>query len=333
MSERPDPRAPARPTRLAPVDAPWGRGGELRTIEVAYAITSSYSPWAATSMLSIAERTDVALRFHVLHAGQLDHANAERLAATVKDSGASIVVHDVDPARLRGLPAIDRFGMVVWLRFLLPELLPDLDRVLYLDSDTFATDSIERLWALPLEDAPIGAVSNIVHPCHHPHVRSLGLQPGQFFNSGVLMLGLDEMRRRGSSEHLLRFARDHADALLWPDQDALNVVFAGQWRPLDLRWNAQNSILYWRRLAEDAAGVDAVRRAIQDPGIVHFEGPTFVKPWHALCGHPRRAAYRETLARTPWAGHSLEDDRPVVRILSRLPFSLRTRIYPKLAGR
>jgi len=305
-----------------------------RAIDVAYAIDRAYAPWAATSMLSLVERHAAgALRFHVLHACELRDDDVERLAAVAAVGGSPLTVHHVPRERVEALPAIDRFGTVVWLRFLLPELLPDCDRVLYLDADTYAAQAIDGLWETELDGTSIAAAPNVVDPAVHDHVRSLGLDPRRFFNSGVLLLDLREMARRDSVTQLLRFATDNAAKLWWPDQDALNVVFAEDWHPLELRWNVQNSVIYWRRWAEDIAGSAAVRAATRDPGIVHFEGPSFVKPWHALCGHPWRAAYRETFARTPWAGRPLEDDQLAVRLLARLPFHVRTRAYVRLRER
>ena len=67
----------------------------------------------------------------------------------------------------------------MWYRIFLPELLPDVDRVLYLDVDTLAVDSLEPLWATDLGDAPGGAVTNVFMQDRdsRPRPEALGL-PG-----------------------------------------------------------------------------------------------------------------------------------------------------------
>src|SRR5207253_2718503 len=79
--------------------------------------------------------------------------------------------------------------------------------------------------------------------------------------------------------------------LVWPDQDACNVALEGRWLALHPRWNAQNSLWTWGDLARGVFGVDVVEEATTAPAILHFEGPSLSKPWHALCRHPWRDEY------------------------------------------
>ena len=49
-------------------------------------------------------------------------------------------------ADLSDLPTTPLFGPIVWLRFRLPDLLPDRSRVIYLDSDTLVMSDLHALW-------------------------------------------------------------------------------------------------------------------------------------------------------------------------------------------
>ena len=133
------------------------------------------------------------------------------------------------------------------------------------------------------------------------------LYPGGFFNSGVLLMDLDRMRAERSSDQLFKVAADLRESLIWPDQDALNLVFARRWLPLHPRWNTQNSFWAWRRWAVEVFGEALLEDAIRRPGIRHFEGPGLSKPWHYLCPYPGRKEYRAIWAETPWADVPLED--------------------------
>ena len=48
-----------------------------------------------------------------------------------------------------------------------------------------------------------------------------------YFNSGVLLMNLELMRRDDITDELRGCASGRGRALLWPDQDALNVVPRG----------------------------------------------------------------------------------------------------------
>jgi lipopolysaccharide biosynthesis glycosyltransferase len=120
-------------------------------------------------------------------------------------------------------------------------------------------------------------------------------------------------------------------ALVFPDQDALNLVFAGRWTGLDPAWNCLTVILLPYILgatwSEDAQhGVLALERAARSPAIVHFEGPPTFKPWHRRCINPYAGLYRQYRATTPWPLTTLEGRARDVA-LARLPGRVQARLW------
>ena len=77
-------------------------------------------------------------------------------------------------------------------------------------------------------------------------------------------------------------------------------------------------------------GAEAAADARGNPAILHFEGPSLCKPWHALNTHPWRERWWATLARTPWAGTRPEDRGPATMALRFFPERLRIRAYGRL---
>lgn len=299
---------------------------------VALALDRRYLPWAATVVQShLRHHPGANPVFHVLNGGDLTGSDMGRLTGMIEQGGGQVRYHLVGEHRIEQLPSIERFGRVVWMRILLPELLPDLARVLYLDADTLVTGSLEELWGTALGDSPLAAVANVVEPAMRAHVAELGIgDPKTFFNSGVLLLNLEVMREERSFGAVVSAIDEHRDHLVWPDQDALNVAFAGRWRPLHPRWNAQNSLWLWHEWADDVFGSAAVHEARGAPAIRHFEGPSLCKPWHYLCPYPHRQEYRRTLMGTPWADTPLVDRTLATRAVGLLPRDARTRGYLRL---
>jgi lipopolysaccharide biosynthesis glycosyltransferase len=205
----------------------------------------------------------------------------------------------------------------MWYRVFLPDLLPAVDRVLYLDADTLVVDALAPLWETPLDGAYVGAVTNVLEPQYAGHPAELGLPPGRrYFNSGVLLFNLAAMRAGDCTAEILRIAR--GERLLWPDQDALNVVLGGSRVELHPRWNVMNSLLLFPQ-ARDVFGAGVLADACRDPGIVHFEGPGLAKPWHYLSKHPARDAYHAHRAQTPWPDVAIEGRTWANRLLRPLP--------------
>ena len=309
-----------------------GSAASEEAIRVAVAIDAGYAPWAATLIWSCLQANPrEALQFDVLHDGSLSVSDRARLASIVDAGPSAVHFHDFERGRLRSLPSTPEFGTIVWLRFHLPEVLGDASRVLYLDSDTFVAGALRPLWETDLGVAPVAAVANVVEPGARAHVAELGVAyPGGFFNSGVLLLDLERMRSEHATEALLRFAEEHRADLLWPDQDALNAVFAERWVALHPRWNAQNSLWSWRDWSLEVFDQTTIDEATSAPKIRHFEGPGLSKPWHYLCPHQGRDEYRAALRRTPWAGLPLKDRTPATRLIRLLPVRAQLDTYKRL---
>lgn len=305
----------------------------LDRIVLALAFDASYLPPASTVIRScMLQHEGTELQFEVIHDATVSSRDLGRLEGMCRQEGAEINFHEMDESRFEDLPVIDRFGPIVWSRLFLPGLLPDLARVLYLDCDVLVLSSLRPLWEEDLGSSPLAAVANVVEPGARQHVAQMGIRyPGGFFNSGVILFQLDRMREERSTVELVKYALDRRDQLVWPDQDALNVVFAGRWHPLHPRWNAQNSLWSWRDWAIDVFGPCTVDEAVDDPAIRHFEGPNVAKPWHYLCPAPHRDVYRKTLALTPWADQPLQDRTLLTRLIALLPGDRRLDLYRRVA--
>jgi len=201
----------------------------------------------------------------------------------------------------------------------LPALLPDCERVLYLDSDLIATDDLAPLWKTPLADHLLGAVTNPIYPFMRPHFRlDLGIERAEdYFNSGVLLMNLERMRSEDLTSQVCSFARARPE-LGAPDQDALNVVCRDRWLRLHPRWNVQ-STLFELMPAELPLAPEQVAEALAAPAVIHYIGPS--KPWHYLCTHPRRSMYFAHARGTPWGEPPIVGRSIRNIVLRRLPLS------------
>jgi hypothetical protein len=89
------------------------------------------------------------------------------------------------------------------------------------------------------------------------------------------------------------YLREAAAYLRWHDQEALNAVVAGDWTPLDPRWNVTMHV--FRRPQ------DEVRKALAGtPRIVHYNSAT--KPWDAAFRLGYRDLFYHYLDETDWRG-------------------------------
>jgi lipopolysaccharide biosynthesis glycosyltransferase len=298
----------------------------VNVLHVACAADDGYAPHSAAMLHSVmAHRGTSELRIHYLHGPRFPDRSAQLIRGMVERGGATISFWEIPDDRIAGLPEMEFVTSPMWYRIFLPELLPDVDRVLYLDVDTIALDSLEPLWETDLAGSYVGAVTNVFYMrSHAQRALDLGIEPTDYFNSGVVLMNLDLMRRDDSSRALFEYARAHAAELAWPDQDALNVVLGKLRVHLGPRWNCMNSVLLFP-WAADVLGAEVVEEARRRPAIRHFEGPTINKPWHYGSESPMRDIYFEHRRQTPWPRCRIEGITPrsVLRRVARDVFGRR----------
>lgn len=94
------------------------------------------------------------------------------------------------------------------------KLFPDLDRILSLDIDTIVIDNIDELWDLDMTRKWLAACEE-KFTFHHPY----GIQ---YFNIGVTMFNLDEIRKDGASDRLIELL--NKEKLPWVEQDGWNKL-------------------------------------------------------------------------------------------------------------
>jgi lipopolysaccharide biosynthesis glycosyltransferase len=268
------------------------------------------------------ERPDSVV-IHYLHGPELAKRTRSELREMVERSGGEAQFWEIPDAWCAGLPTEGFTRTATWYRIFLPELLPDVSRVLYLDADVLVLESVAPLWELDLDSKLVAAVTNVLEPQSIDRPRALEIADDQgYFNAGVMVLNLDEMRREGSSRALYDYGKAHADELAWRDQDALNVVLGSRRVPLHPRWNCMNGMLIFP-WSIDMLGAEAVAEATESPAIRHFEGPGPYKPWHYLCDREWRDRYRRHRQATPW---------PHVRLQGRNPRNMWRRARGRLTG-
>lgn len=207
--------------------------------------------------------------------------------------------------RLHGVPEIPWYGLSIYFRLLAPELLPrGLRQALYLDADTVVLDDIGRLWRKGLKGRPLGAVQDagfmVTEDVAMPYDGGEVPLSMKYFNSGVLLMDLARWRQEKFADRVLDYLRTYGDDASYPDQDALNAVFAGNWRELPIRWNVNLHGCYDRFSTLSARDRDAFCEAITRPAILHFLGGP--KPWEKGCCHHRAFLFNYYLDRTRWAG-------------------------------
>ena len=294
----------------------------MSVLDVACVVEGDYVPHSAAMLHSVLRCSGrYRVRVHYIHGPDLPAESKRLLTEMIERDGGEVSFVDVPDRLCEGLPTEGFTKKATWYRTLAPDLLPELDRVLLLDADLLAVDSLEPLWETDVSDHYVAAVTNVFQADHLFRAAELGFdRPDEYFNAGVMLMNLELMRRDGCADAMRDYGVKHAAELMFRDQDALNVVLAERRRPLHPRWNAMNSFEAFPWSAY-VFGARALEEAERNPGIRHFEGPGVNKPWHRGCKVSLRELYFEHRRHTPWpdverVGHRFAS-RDVARRVAR----------------
>eukprot|EP00295_Goniomonas_pacifica_P013031 CAMPEP_0175891062 /NCGR_PEP_ID=MMETSP0107_2-20121207/48180_1 /TAXON_ID=195067 ORGANISM="Goniomonas pacifica, Strain CCMP1869" /NCGR_SAMPLE_ID=MMETSP0107_2 /ASSEMBLY_ACC=CAM_ASM_000203 /LENGTH=294 /DNA_ID=CAMNT_0017211907 /DNA_START=246 /DNA_END=1131 /DNA_ORIENTATION=- len=239
---------------------------------------------AAASVLTNAERPrDICLHFIVPAVDAPSFRDLARAHLSDLVPGSLSVVPWTPPhwlkhnIRVTGNKAQLLNSTLNFARFLLPALLPGVDRVVFLDADTICLVDINTIFRL-LGDGLIAAVHHLdpdINGTFTPHGHAAlaadhGVVVNSTFNPGVFVASLDKWRATNIELQVEKWMRLHATSehpLWYSGSQAVSiVVFAGRSVNLEWLWNLWD--LGWAHAwTFDATGAK----------ILHWSG--YNKPW------------------------------------------------------
>ena len=207
-----------------------------------------------------------------------DHRSAdfERMAKAFPDITFTWLPCDhVDYGQVKGM--LSHTTAATLDRLLLPELLEEIDRVVYIDIDMLPLGDIAELADWDLDGMPLAACATPFSPSGYGNLLSIAgrqrarPEMGDFllrwaashhpydfarFNAGALVLDLAQMRTDEFCRNFIPFV----DVYGLNDQVVLNVYAGGRRAPLPHEWNYRPS-----------------HELIDEPKLIHWAG--WVKPW------------------------------------------------------
>eukprot|EP00730_Choanoeca_flexa_P001025 TRINITY_DN10448_c0_g1_i2.p1 TRINITY_DN10448_c0_g1~~TRINITY_DN10448_c0_g1_i2.p1 ORF type:complete len:367 (+),score=29.36 TRINITY_DN10448_c0_g1_i2:93-1193(+) len=130
-------------------------------------------------------------------------------------------------------------------RLFLPDVLQQVEKVIYLDADVLVLSNIVELWrqfdsfnstqtAAMVPEGEDLASNWYRHQALHPYYGQLGL------NSGVMLMHLARLRQADFSVRMGEILNVYKDNITWGDQDLLNIYYAQHPEALlelDCSWN------------------------------------------------------------------------------------------------
>ena len=287
---------------------------ENETIEVLYALmdkSGKYSKFAGTSICSLFENTKSKVRVHIFHDGSIKDENRSNFEILAKRYNQEIVFYNVRKLQRDVLKEAERimekavndnrYTEAALYRLLAPQILPEaIGRLIYLDVDTLVNMDIVKLWKEKIGPSGMSVVYERDMLDHYKltavgvkaeieklnaYFESLGVKLNGGFNSGVILMDLNIIRKMGNIllSGLKVMAGCDAENNFY-DQNILNFYFGNNSYHLPWHYNILMHLDKERKPSRNIVG------------IYHYMGRTLTMDEYDL----RDTIFFDYFAKTPW---------------------------------
>lgn len=242
-----------------------------KEIPIFFAVDNKYIPFLAVALQSLTTHASAENQYTIkILYTDISPGNIEKIKKYSRDN---VTIEFVDlnyyiKKVADKLFTRDYYSKTTYFRLFIPDLYPQYDKALYLDSDIVILDDIAKLYYTDMGNnlvaaAPDGTVmSNRVFQIYVERVVGVS-DYRRYFNAGILLMNLDELRKFRFQEKFL-YLLGTIQFSVAQDQDYLNRMCKGRVKLFSRVWN--------RMPIPD----DHIKN--KDLKLIHYN--LAFKPWH-----------------------------------------------------
>ena len=293
----------------------------MKTYDVVWASDKNYLPYMATSIFSFCENNlswiddDKKLVIHILEDG-FGEEDKEKIVKMVNDTrekkggvvNIKVNFYDMgvwcEKLKLKEIIAVKNkngYPPSAYFRLFVGQILPsEVERVLYLDSDSLVLGSFEEVLKMDLEGKVMAGVDDIIRPASYRQKFGLDIND-PYINTGVCVIDLNKIREEKMVEKFIPYIKNHE--VSYADQDVLNALLRERVTLVHPKFNLQGFLhnhtieycSYYTGGAKMFYDQVIVDEAIKNPVFVHdklwcrhvsFYSPFTKKYWTYFACNP-----------------------------------------------
>lgn len=271
------------------------------SVNIALAANDYYSPYISTLIRSIADSSDNQRMYDIVIFHQDITGRNQELLLGESSEYENINIRFYDMAHRTSeysdLDTKSHITIETYFRLFIPEIMKKYSKVLYLDGDMIVKKDIAKLFDENIDEYMLAACrdvdmagvynsnliksENTIDSDRKEYIdKVIKLDnPYDYLQAGVLLMNLDNIRSKFSTNDFLKLANSRD--WVYMDQDILNNALKGKIKYLDLKWN----VLYdweFERIKNVISKSPTwlygeYLKSRKDPFIIHYGGS--VKPW------------------------------------------------------
>lgn len=250
-------------------------------VPIVMATNDNYAPYLLVTLQSLVEHLseDAYCDLYVFHSG-LQQKYIQTFETEGRRKNIRVTCVDVSAIAVsQETYCRAHYSVEMYYRILIPELLGNYKKVLYLDCDLVLNRCAQDLYDTDVSNYDLAGVKNFCNQSMYNWIsNSLKLDPGTYVNSGVLIFNTVNFAKNKAKEKCFELLKSR-DFLACPDQDMLNYACQGRIKIIDSGWNFQWHHGFRKYKQADTIHFSAndLENAMSKRYITHFTSGT--KAW------------------------------------------------------
>lgn len=239
-------------------------------IHICYVINKNYIGQFKVSALSLLINTKEIVTFHILQS-DLKSEDKDDLNSFLGKYNSTVQFYELSDEVFAGLPKMSQDqSYTAYYKVLIPNVLSNLDKVLFLDADIIINGDIKELYHLDTNQKFISCVlDKKINKKRKKHVLKINGRENTYFNSGVMLFDFRYKEHMKTETEIKSFIEKHFNDIIWHDQDILNGLY---WEDANLISENYNFSSMPRR------GIDIFLPKKAKALIIHYMN---WKPWNS----------------------------------------------------
>ena len=251
------------------------------SLNIVYITDKNYLAPTYVSVKSLIKSKEENSFYHIIILGRNLEEDDKLYFLELETEKAKILYFDIED-KLSALSQFEQFHnnskKSALSKLLLPLILEEYNKILYIDGDTYIRKDVSELYDIDIQDSYIAAARDY-GPTSIKMKDFLGLKR-PYFNSGVMVMNLEEMRKNKICEKLVKAKNELKNIDSFLDQSAYNCVCTN-YKEIPMKWNFYFNYYYLTQgmqffYENCKCPYEDKKQMREDSAIIHFAS---YKPW------------------------------------------------------
>lgn len=282
-------------------------------LNVLFASNNEFSPYMGVSLYSLLKHNInefETIRIYIFDDG-ISEKNKNKINSIAKSFKSEIhFIKSKDIEQIIGEKTFAMYkdgvkSMTTYSRLFSSTLIPHVDKILYLDSDSLILNSFKDLWEMNFDEYSCAGVIDTLGIEYIKKEIDLE-EKYNYVNGGFLLINLKKWRENNIETEFMDFLKEHNKKFIFHDQGILNGVLKNEILYLHPKYNllGQFHDINYEKAIKRAGypnyyNKEIIEEAQKSPIFLHFCGGSISRPWKNI-QHPFYETYKKYYEKTPF---------------------------------